>query len=158
MKALGQYILSITSAAMIFGTLKSLLGGKGTSAILLQLVGGLFLAFTIVTPIADIDFDKIFDIQNDYVTKGDEFSVQGSEIAHTQFRNIIKQRSEAYILDKALAYQTPLEVEVVLSSDNIPVPATVCMKGSVSPYVKNSLQVWLEDNMGIPRENQIWIG
>ena len=67
MKALGQYILSITSAAMIFGILKSLLGGKGTSAILLQLVGGLFLAFTIVTPIADIDFDKILDIQNDYV-------------------------------------------------------------------------------------------
>ena len=157
MEALAQYILTVTSAAMIFGILQSLLDKKGSAAALIQFIGGLFLAFTVIKPVANLNFEIPTDIPFYLSVEGIRISEQGQEIAHSQLYNSIKQRCETYILDKALDYQTPLGVQIQLSQDNVPIPIAVCLKGSTSPFVKNSLQVWLEENMGISRENQLWI-
>ena len=53
-----------------------------------------------------------------------------------------------------MSFQAPMDVEVILNHDDTPVPAAVIMKGSVSPYAKQILSSWLQDEMGIPRENQ----
>jgi hypothetical protein len=76
--------------------------------------------------------------------------------AENHFRKIIKDESESYILDKAMSYQTPRDVEVILSCDDMPVPSAVIMKGNISPYVKQRMSLWLQEEMGIPRENQQW--
>lgn len=158
MEALGQYILSVTTASIFYGILRSLLDKKGTIGILIQLVGGVFLAFTVFRPVADIDFDIILDIPLDLSAQGDLISEQGKKITQTQLHDDIKQQCEAYILDKAQAYHTQIDVEIELCDDDIPIPTAAKITGNISPYAKRSLQIWIEDNMGIPRENQVWIG
>lgn len=159
MEALGRYILSVTTAAMIVGILRALLSKNGTSALLVQLIGGLFLVFAVIEPAVHINIEKMFDIPFDFTNQADAYAEQGMETAYTQMHDIIKQQCEAYILDKALTLQTTLDVEIELSRDDgVPVPVAVRMAGNIAPYAKSSLGDWLEDSMGIPKENQIWIG
>lgn len=158
MEALGRYILSVTAAAIAFAVLQTLVGKKGTASALVRLIGGLFLTFTVIAPIAALDLDAIFASNLDFMEQGSAIAAQGQEIAQSELRTIIKQRCEAYILDKAETYRAQLEVEVTLSQDDIPTPTAVRLRGSASPYAKFNLQQWLQDEMGIPREHQVWIG
>lgn len=158
MEALGRYILSVTAAAIIFGILQSLFDKKGSPGALMRLIGGLFLAFTVISPVAELNLNTAFEMPWDYAQQGSAAAFQGEEIAQEQLEGIIKERCRTYILDKARDYQAQLEVEVTLTQDEIPVPAAVRLQGSISPYAKSALQQWLEEDMGIRRENQIWIG
>ena len=158
MEGPGRYILSVTAAALLLGILQSIAGKQGAHAALLQLIGGLFLAFTVIAPIANIEPDAILDLPWDFTVQGSAIAEQGQAYSRNQLQGIIKDRCEAYILDKALTLQAELQVEVMLSQDEIPVPTSVRLQGSVSPYAKNALQQWLQDDMAIPKEHQIWIG
>ncbi len=158
MDTLGTYILSVTSAAILFSILLSLLDKKGTTHALLRLIGGLFLTFTIISPVADFNFDALFDSTFNFADQGSNIAAYGQESSQEELQSIIKQQCEAYILDKAASYQAQLDVEVILSPDRIPAPTGVCLKGAISPYAKNTLQQWLQDDMGIPKEHQTWVG
>ena len=158
MEALGRYILSVTAAAILLGILRSLLGKKGRGAALVQLIGGLFLTFTMVAPMADVDLDAIFDSPWMFSADASVFADEGHAISQEQLRSIIKERSEAYILDKASSYHAQLDVDVIVSQDAMPIPTAVRLRGSISPYVKGEMEQWLQDNMGIQKENQLWNG
>ena len=158
MENIARYILSVTAAALLLGILQTIAGKKGTQAVLLQLIGGLFLTFTVISPIVNIEADEILDLPWAFTLQGSTIAEQGQSYSRNQLRRIIKDRTEAYILDKALTLQAQLQVEVMLSQDEVPVPTSVRLQGSVSPYARNVLQQWLQDDMAIPKEHQIWIG
>ena len=134
MENIARYILSVTAAALLLGILQTIAGKKGTQA------------------------DEILDLPWDFTLQGSTIAEQGQSYSRNQLRRIIKDRTEAYILDKALTLQAHLQVEVMLSQDEVPVPTSVRLQGSVSPYARNVLQQWLQDDMAIPKEHQIWIG
>ena len=158
MEALGRYILSVTAAAILLGILRSLHGKKRSSTALIQLLGGLFLTFTMIAPMADVDLDAIFDSPWMFTADASVFAAEGHAISQEQLRSIIKERSEAYILGKASSYHAQLDVDVIISQDAMPIPTAVSLWGSVSPYVKGEMEQWLQDNMGIQKENQLWNG
>ena len=158
MEGLGKYILSVIAASILFGILQSLLEKKSTSATLLKLIGGLFLTFTVIAPVSVLNLDAHIDIPLDISLQKNEFTTRGQEISNNQLQQIIKEQCEAYILDKALSFETELDVDVSLTHDEIPIPFAVRLQGAVSPYAKNALQNWLCDDMGITKENQLWIG
>ena len=142
----------------MLGIVQTIAGKKGTHAALLRLIGGLFLTFTVIAPIADVELEEILDVPWDFAVQGNAIAEEGQQYAQDQLHGIIKDRCEAYILDKALTLQAQLQVEVMLSQDEIPVPASVRLQGSISPYARNALQQWLQDDIGVPKERQIWIG
>jgi hypothetical protein len=37
-------------------------------------------------------------------------------------------------------------------------PEEITIAGPVSPYVKSAMAQWITDNIGIPKEAQLWIG
>ena len=158
MEKLGIYILSVTAAALLLGILQSIAGKKGTHVALLKLIGGLFLTFTTIAPIANIELERLLDFPWDFAVQGNAIAQQGQEYAQYQLHGIIKDRCEAYILDKAQTYQADVTVEVMLSQDEVPVPSSVRLQGSISPYARQALQQWLQDDLGVPKEQQIWIG
>lgn len=158
MERLGSYILSVTTASILLSILQSLLKKQSSSAILLKLVGGLYLAFTVISPIADIRLDGMFDVPLSFYTQGNTVAGYGHQTAQSHLESIIKDQCETYILDKALSYQAELDVEVTLSDDEIPVPCSVQLRGPVSPYARAEVEQWLIHEMGISKENQQWIG
>ena len=90
---------------------------------------------------------------NDLVT---DAVAEGEQQTKTALARLIKQRTCAYILDKAQALNVALEVEVTLSDDDIPVPEAVRLKGKVSPYAKGRLQTIIAEDLGIEKERQTW--
>lgn len=158
MEALGRYILTVTAASILLAVLRAIIGKTGNSGKLIQLIGGLFLTFTIISPVADVDLDLIFELPRDLANNGRAIAEQGQVQSREALASIIKPEIESYILDKAKTFQANLEVEVTLSREEFPVPSAVRLQGSVSPYAKSALRNWLRDEMGIPEEDQLWIG
>lgn len=78
-------------------------------------------------------------------------------MASEELRTIIKSRVEAYILDKAESYGAKLKVEVMLSEDQVPVPMSVRITGSISPYGKKMVTQLIREDLGIASEEQVWI-
>lgn len=158
MAAVGQYIVSVAASAIFGGILTGMLPGKGTAPVLLRLICGIFLAFIAICPLTQIELEDLPVISSDYLEEAEAVSADGEILAAEVLTDIIKERTEAYILDKARSLNAELTVEVTLSGDAIPVPLSVRLIGSISPYGKSRLQAILEDELGISKENQIWTG
>ncbi len=155
---MGDYILSVTAAAMVLGIVSAVLDSKSTAGALVKLIGGLYLTFVIIQPLARFDFDRLFSFAQSFSVQGQTASTQGQELARDTMAGIIKSQTEAYILDKAGLYRAELNADVTLSSGEIPVPASVTIRGSASPYARGQLQKLIEEDLDISKEDQLWIG
>lgn len=151
-----DYLLGIFVAAIICAIVTKLLGEKGTTATLTKLICGLFLTFTVLRPLMNVDLTDCLRWTDCYDREATQAVAIGTEQTKKALTEIIKQRTQAYILDKAQALNTVLEVEVTLSDDDIPVPLKVRLKGKISPYAKGRLQATIAEDLGIEKENQIW--
>ena len=158
MEAVGRYIVSVSAAAILCGILKSILPSKSTNATLLNLAYGIFLSLVAIQPLAKIDLDALPVIQDTYLAEAQAASAQGQFLAQDTLGDIIKSQAEAYILDKARKLNVNLVVEVTLSDGDPPAPTSVRLTGKISPYAKGCLETTIQEDLGIPKENQIWIG
>lgn len=156
MDALRQYVITVTEAAILVGILTALTGKNGTSGTLIKLLGGLFLAMAALSPVLKLDFAALADITAGYSAEGEAAAAYGEELAQNQYRAIIKERLEAYILDKAAGYEAQLEAEVTVNREGI--PESAILRGAVSPYAKQQLKRILAEDLGIGEEAQTWIG
>lgn len=150
------YLLGIVGAAVICGIITRFVGEKGTQGAMVKLIAGLFLTFTVIRPIANIRLDGWSDFADLYSDSGVEAAAAGERMTKDALRSSIKAQTEAYILDKAAALALNLEVDVTLSDDEIPIPATVRLSGKSSPYAKLRLQAIITQDLGIDKEHQIW--
>lgn len=156
MENLSRFILSIIAASFIVAILSSLVDKKGSSGVLLRLIGSLFLTFTLVSPLVDLDFTGILDYLEEFTESGELAAVNGELMAREEYRTIIKQKLEAYILDKANELGLSISAEVSLNENAQ--PEEVILRGAASPSGKAQLQQFLQDDLGISKENQLWIG
>lgn len=158
MEALGQYILSVTAAAVVCALIKGL-SSSGSYSAVVNLLCGIFLSVTILSPLDRLNMDEWFlAFQQNFLQTGEDISAEGTEQRTETLSAIIKEQTEAYILDKAAQWHSELQVTVYLSEDALPVPVMAELRGSVSPYAKLRLSKMLEDDLGISKENQQWIG
>lgn len=156
MESLRAYLIGLVAAAILTGIVTQLMGDKGTQGGMIKLISGLFLVFTVIAPIANIDLSGLRDFSADFSEAGEEAALIGEDITRESLAAVIKQRSEAYILDKAAGLDVELEVDVTVSDDKMPVPSAVLLRGKVSPYAKARLQSIIVQNLGIDKEKQIW--
>ncbi len=156
MEAVGQYILSVTAAAVICGLLGKLLPKGGTAASVGKLLMGLFLAVTILSPWAGLQVSKWDDLTGGFYQQAQEAAQDGKQQSQESLCAIIKQRCEAYILDKAGDLHLDVEVSVTLTDDSVPAPSSVTITGAAAPYAKARLQDIIAQDLGIPKEKQLW--
>lgn len=157
MDGIRDYLLAISAAAILCGIVSRLLGKKGTPAAIGKMLCGVFLALAVMQPLSrfrpGIWEEFSFDMEQTAAQAVEKGQVETKKAV----AKIIKERCEAYILEKAAQMQTKLTVEVFLSDDNIPVPNGVRLQGAVSPAAKSRLQTLISEELGIPKEKQIWI-
>lgn len=157
MEDLRQYVISVVAAAFICGTIMGLLP-KGSARELVKMICGLFLAFTVLSPISRFDFSRLAEIDDLFTDEAAQAAAMGENLNREALHAIIKAETEAYILDKAAQLNVELEVEVTVSTDDPPLPVAVSLSGSISPYARRRLEAILTDEIGIPKENQAWTG
>lgn len=156
MDGIRQYLLSITAAAIICSILMSFLGKKGMYSSVIRMLCGLFMAFTMISPVMRIrlkDFERYFGELHFEANSAVSWGIQTAEEATAEF---IKDKTETYILDKASSMGLSIKAEVRLEEERDRTPCSVLIEGKVAPYAKMQLQTWLKEELGVPEENQIW--
>ena len=156
MTGLEQYTVSVCVAGIFFAVLLGLMPEKGTATTLARHICGVFMAFIVISPLKQIELSDLTGFYEGFLWDAQTASARGEEIGLAALADGIKERAEAYILDKAQAMGAVLTVEVILSEDPVPVPVSVRMDGTVTPYTKLRLQKLLTDELGIAKENQVW--
>ena len=156
MDGLRQYIIAVTAAAILCGMVKSI-SEKAASGKIIKLICSLFLGFTVLKPITQIDLAQLAEVSLPYADEAVQAAAVGENLSRDALMDIIKTETEAYILDKAAAMNVSLEVSVTVEGDP-PVPAAAQLSGEVSPYAKQQLERILWEDLGISKENQEWTG
>ena len=157
MEALGKYVLSITTAAMICAVVLSL--SRGSSQKMMKLLCGIFLTFAVLRPITQINLEHWLDqITQTDLPSGQSIAAFGEESARDSIIQRIREETCAYILDKATQLGASLKVDVEVSKDAPYLPKRVTLWGAVSPYVRQQLEEMLAKDLGISKENQRWTG
>ena len=156
MEQLREYLLSIVCAAFICSIVASLIPKDSGYSSIIKVICGLFVATTAIVPALSVRFNNVFEYLGDIQTSAEEIVSGGAYAADTKLNEIIKQQSEAYILDKALSLGLSVEVEVKLTNSDPPAPYSIEIQGTISPFQKQRLQQYIQDDLSIPKERQIW--
>lgn len=157
MEGVREYLLTVTCAALLCGILCTLADEKQTGGALVKLLCGVFLSLTMILPLPRVRLTQINLSDWEIGREGEAAAETGLEYARQAKMQIIKTKTEAYILDKASLYELNLTVEVTVSDGDTPVPEAVVLRGQVSPYAKGQLQRMMETELGIPKEKQRWM-
>lgn len=156
MEGLRAYILSVIASSLICGCIQMLVGKKDASSVLVKSLCGIYMTFVLITPLQKIDFSIYGDYFSGFSHEAEAVVTDGKNIAQEAYMELIKEQSQAYIYDKAISLGANVAVEVTLSNGTPPVPSAITIKGAVSPYVKKVLADYIEEQLGIPKEAQMW--
>lgn len=154
---MSRYLIGIVAAALMCAILQKLLGEKGTVGLIGNLLSGVFLVLTLLTPLRTLRIQDPGSFTQTYIQEAQQVTADGADQARESMINGIKKRTEAYILDKAAGMDVDLSVEVILDESQIPLPEFVQLTGAVSPYAKQRLTTIIEEDLGIDKEHQRWI-
>lgn len=157
MDSLRQYFISITAVSLICSIVKCSSNGKTAGGAVIQLAAGLIMVLTVLSPLVEIRLDDLPICTDAWSEEAEQAAQTGEYLAREEMIVLINQRLETYILDKADVWGTALTVSFQNYGENM-MPEQVVLRGKVSPYVKAQLQQSITSDLGIARENQIWIG
>lgn len=156
MEPIRAYLLSVITAGVICSIVTSIPGRSAAVSALLKLTTGIFMAVTVISPLISFQLPNIQSYMDAFSVDAAYAVETGQQLAAEETKKIIKSRLEAYILDKAAVFGADLTVQVSLSEEQFPVPCAVELSGQISPYGKLRLTEFLEDELGIGKEHQIW--
>ena len=149
------YLLSVTAAAMILALLRTL-AGEGTMGTLTRLLGGLFLAVTVLSPLVRLEIPDLSEWMDSFTDEGMEAAAAGEAMAEEYAAAIISAELEAYILDKAASLGAEVTAEVSLDADGM--PRSVTVRGEISPAAREELSRYISQTLGLGEEAQRWNG
>ena len=157
MEQIRTYLLGIIAAAVVCGIVTQLMSNKGTIAAVIKLLTGVFMLFVVIQPLTRVSLSSVSGIVSEFSADAQLAAEAGTAMSEDALRESIKKQVEAYILDKAVALNAELTVEVTLSDEDVPVPVAVCLSGKISPYAKTILVEFINEKLDIDKENQTWI-
>lgn len=156
MDQIGQYVIRLTAAALICGAVMSIADKKGTIGVAVKLLAGMFLTLTMISPWVQFHLNDLESLLDDVQLSADRLTGSAQSATRDEMGKRITDSTAAYILEKAQSLGAEITVEIILDESDIPVPCLVRLSGSVSPYGKQKLSSIIENDLGIPPEEQIW--
>ena len=155
-EGLRQYILSAAAGALICGIVTAFCQ-KSAYKKHITMLCGLFMTFTLLRPLIGIKIPELSDL-NDYISQAESAVEEGKRISLSAQKTIISQECETYILDKAKELQVSLAVDVTVEErEGEQIPVFAEMTGAVLPEIQRQLSTVIATDLGIPKENQLWI-
>lgn len=156
MESIRNYVFSVVAAAIICAVVKLLVDQKSAQGAVMRLIIGLLLTVTVIGPVTNIQFTDLSKYIDEFPLTADAVVDSGTAYAVENAAVIIKQRTQAYILDKAQQLGADIQVDVVLSEESVQRPCSVVVTGQASPYAKQKLITIIAQDLGIPEEDQVW--
>ena len=152
-----SYLAVLIATSFLCSVIKMIFSEKETAAVC-SFACGLLMILTALRPINKLELQDIsraisrFRLEEFAATEN--ISPPSNEIA----ADIIKDKIEAYIWDKAKQLQfDPESVCVEVDNrDQIPFPTSISITGKFTQQQRTDLSLWIEQNLAIGKSNQIW--
>ena len=155
---LRNWILGLTAAAFLTAIAMALTP-KGRARAATGLTAGLVTIVALLAPLMEFDYFAYAGNVEEFELSLD-IRVQEMEAAQERLRaRIISERIEAYILDKAESVGLSdlyIRVETARQPDGWHYPYAARLYGTYTAEQRRTLETYLAETFGIPRERQIW--
>ena len=156
MEFIRQYLLSVIVVSVICAIVRILTRDKGAASEIIKLVCGIFIVVTLISPWNKISLSGIDNYIDDFTADAEAITTQASLLAKEEQAKIIKEQTEAYIQDKALAIGVLLDADASVSELSPGQPESIEITANTSPYQRQQIAQWIETDLGIPEDRQIW--
>ena len=156
MEVIRRYLFSLAAAALLCAMVRALVP-KGRMEGICSLFCGVFLAMTALSSLAGWSLPD-FAAQLTKIQMQAEQARTGVEIRNREaLCAIIKEKTEAYILDKAQELGLEIRAEVTVETkDGYPYPSGVSLSGPCTADQRHTLTKYIEENLAIGEERQYW--
>ena len=149
--ALREWLTSIVVVSVLLAAAQSLLP-EGTVRKIGAFTGGLILLITLMQPLlgAELEALQFSDCRASVEVRQRELEQAGE----AELTELIERQTAAYIWDKAdaLGLSVGAEIRAEKGPEGVILPVSAVLTG---PY-SEVLSVYLERELGIPRERQVW--
>jgi len=145
------WILSVTVSAIVIAVAEALMP-PGAVKKVGKLTGGLILVLGILQPLVTMDYEDLYDM----VTALPAGAIAQEEAQTHQYeamKGIIEEELEAYIVDKG---DCTAQVTCTPGEGEVPVPTQATVTGDLTPAQQEAMSRYLEQELGIPSQGQIF--
>lgn len=153
MEEIGRYAIGLCAGALLLGIIMILSGEKQQVKWLCSLV----MFFLVLSPVRNLELDSAWNLTEEIRQDARQITDQAQENTARQIRDGIIQRTRAYILDEAESLGAEIQVISLALEEEGYRPVRVELRGAISPYDRMHLSDLLEENLGIGKEEQIWM-
>ena len=156
MEQIGQYLLSVTAVCFLLSLVQSVLpNGVGKRTV--TMTGGLLLILAVLSPAAKPDAMSFAQILSRTRMEMEEMRTGIAVENRALLAAIIKEKTEAYVCDKAVGLGVEVTVQVTLQDEaGYPYPCHVVLAGRIAPAEQQQLSRMITEDLGIPPEEQEW--
>ena len=153
MEALREWLWSIVAVTVVLSVVQQL-AGEGAMGKIVSFLGGLLLLTVLLGPLPGIDPANIGREMENYTRELQKERKEQETAGQAELAALIESRTAAYISEQAkrLGTEVTAVVNTVTGEEGIPVPAAAELRGMPSA----ELEAWIERELGIPRERQVW--
>lgn len=153
--AIRTWLLSVVTASLAVSLAESVVPA-GTLRRVLSVIGGLILLLVMLQPLLRVDLKEIKLDTSGYREAIQERQAELEDADQEQMTKLIEEKTESYILDKAkrLGISCTVKVRTKTGEDGTPYPVSAVLSCAPS----EALSAYLEQELGIPKERQIWNG
>ena len=152
---LREYLVSIVSASVLSGILVRLTRNSASGEIV-RMLCGIFITIVLIQPITGKRELLLESALPEFEEQAEDIIAEGTAAAENMRKEFIKQRVEEYILSRAGEMDADIQANVTLGENCV--PTHVRITGRISPINRSKLTQIIASELGIPREQQEWIG
>ncbi len=156
MNQIGEYLIRVIGSCIVAAVARRILGCSKQFSSLGNMIIGIFVAFSILSPVWNIDWDigtwQMLSEETDFSV----ISQNANAYQKDALRASITKQTEAYIWNKAQELSVDIQLELKLQETPPYAPEGVTITGHLSPYAKGQLSQMLARELGIPKEAQVW--
>ena len=150
------YVLSTVATAILCSIVQSLCTEKTITGRIIKLILRTMILIVLVSPWIDLDLADITPYMDSLNAEASAMTQQGVMASEDSMRTLIMEKTQAYILDKAVNMGLDLDIQVTLSESSPPLPQQIILVGDCSPLDRQRFTEKLTAELGLEKENMVW--
>ncbi len=153
---LQQYMLSVVSVAILCGLVQLFLSENTGITGTLKIIMGVIIAVTVISPILNLDDISVDGILDEISLDSAYAVADGEQFSYDYISTQLKEEAESYIHSKANTLGVQIVANVSVSEGMPPTVQYATIRGTVTPHAKKQLSAYMEEQLGIAKEDQTW--
>ena len=155
MTGMRAYILSIIAASILCGVVSSFLRSSAQRQSV-RFLCGVCMIITVIGPLKGMAVMDLSTVYWDIQESVEEYTELGAKMSQTEYSDEVKANVERYVEDLGREWNTSIEAEIYLDEETF-LPKRITVYGTVPEEVRANIEGTIQQELGIPVEEQMWL-